>query len=133
MHIVGPYMTTTRYNSKSRKVPNTASARKAKIKHDTWLRGQGLHPEQLELQKAFKGQHKNALPNLSVDNHTPLGNNLAVDGGYRNGVMDNLHKESPATQKEILAKANCVAPAFSKGAYQYITPGSDLTDIGKKK
>jgi hypothetical protein len=133
MHIVGPGLTTTKYNSKGKKVANTAKARKAKMDHDAWLRGQGLHPEQLELQKAFKGQYRNSLPDLTVNSHIPVGNNLAVDGGYRHSVMDNLHHESSAIRKEILDKARRIAPAFSKGAYQYITPGSDLTDIGKKK
>jgi hypothetical protein len=47
--------------------------------------------------------------------------------------MANLANESPQTRKEILNKAKRIAPAYSKGAYQYITPKSDLTDIGKKK
>jgi hypothetical protein len=47
--------------------------------------------------------------------------------------MENLHKETPEVQKEIMAKANRTAPAYSKGAYQYITPGADLSDGGKKK
>jgi hypothetical protein len=47
--------------------------------------------------------------------------------------MVNLHKESAATQKEIIAKSKRLAPAYSKGAYQYITPGSDIADLGKKR
>ena len=34
---------------------------------------------------------------------------------------------------ETTAKSKRVALAFNKGAYQYITPGTDLTSIGKKK
>ena len=33
----------------------------------------------------------------------------------------------------INTKPNRTAPAYSKGAYQYITPGADLSDVGKKK
>jgi hypothetical protein len=47
--------------------------------------------------------------------------------------MENLHKESPEVQREIMIKAARTAPAYSKGAYQYITPGADLSDVGKKK
>lgn len=34
---------------------------------------------------------------------------------------------------KITEKSKRVAIAFNKGAYQYITPGTDLTSIGKKK
>ena len=50
-------------------------------------------------------------------------------------VMDprNLEKESPETRAAILEKSQRIAPAFSKGAYQLITEGMDLSDLGKKK
>ena len=73
------------------------------------------------------------LPNLKIHNNIPLGNNIPVKGGFRNGVMDNIKNETPEVQEAIIAKSKRIAPAFSKGAYQYITPGTDLSDIGKKK
>ena len=133
MHLVGPYMTTTKYNSKGKKVANTERERKAKAEHDAWLRKQGLHPEQRSLKKAVASKRVHDIPDYRADlrNTVPLGN--TIGNGYQTGVMVNLHKESPETQKEILAKAKRLAPAYSKGAYQYITPGSDIADLGKKR
>lgn len=50
-------------------------------------------------------------------------------------IMDprNLAKESPEIREAILAKSQRIAPAYNKGAAQYITDGADLTDIGRKK
>jgi hypothetical protein len=132
MHMCGPGLTTTKYNGKSKKGPNTAAARKSKAKHEAWLREQGLHPEQLELRRAFKGQHRNELPNLSVNNPIPLGNNIAVNGGYRNGVLDNLHKETEVVRQQILDKANCVEMAYNKGPLMYHSPGTDRSQLGSK-
>jgi len=133
MHMEKAYLTTTNYSGKGKRSPNTAAARKAKADHDAWLRKQGLHPEQRALAKAIKGVHRNALPDLTVESRYELSNNIKVDGGYQKGIMTKLRDESPETQKEILAKAARTAPAFSKGAYQYITPGADLSDLGRKK
>ena len=46
--------------------------------------------------------------------------------------MDNLHKETPETQKAILDKASRVMPLFNKGGLQYLTDGEDITQIGTK-
>lgn len=46
-------------------------------------------------------------------------------------IMDNLHKESPEIQKAIIAKSKQLAPAFSKGAYQYISE-NEVHCIGRK-
>lgn len=133
MHLVGPYMTTTKYNSKGKKVANSERERKAKAEHDAWLRKRGLHPDQKSSARNSKPIEINRIPDYRADlrNTVPLSN--AVGNGFKSGVMENLHKEKPEVQKEILAKAKRMAPAYSKGAYQYITPGSELADLGKKK
>ena len=130
MHLVGPYLTTTKYNSKKKK-SNSKRLEEATAKHNAWLAKQGLAPDQRKLKKAFTGDVRISIPDLTTTNPYELSN--VVGNGFRRGVMENLHKESPEVQKEILAKAARTAPAYSKGAYQYITPGVDLSDIGKKK
>jgi hypothetical protein len=35
-------------------------------------------------------------------------------------------------QQEIAFKRSCVAPAYNKGGYQYITPETDPKTIGRK-
>jgi hypothetical protein len=130
MHLVGPYMTTTKYSSKGKKAANTAKLRKATAEHDKWLRERGLHPEQRDLKKAFTGKAKIALPDLKVEENAPLSNK--VGNGFVKGVMANLHKESPEVQKAILDKASRVMPLFNKGGLQYATPGEDMTQVGSK-
>jgi hypothetical protein len=131
MHLEKAFLTTTRYSSKKKK-SNSKKAAEAEAKHNAWLAKQGLTPNQIQLKKAFVGNVRiNTKPDLTTSNPYQLSN--SVGNGYKKGIMENLHKESPEVQKEIMAKAARTAPAYSKGAYQYITPGADLTDVGRKK
>jgi len=132
MHMERPFLTTTKYNSKGKKPANTAAAREAKAKHEAWLRKQGLLPEQVEMKRMRTKSSSISLPNLKVDNPIPLSNNVAVKGGFRNGIMDNLHKESEAVKQEILDKASRCMPLFNKGGIQYATPATDMTTVGSK-
>ena len=59
MQTPGPYITTTRYNSKKKK-PN-AKQLKAQAEHDKWLRKQGVHPDQLAAKK-HKDVSINSIP-----------------------------------------------------------------------
>ena len=131
MHLVGPYLTTTKYGSKKKK-SNSKRLAESEAKHNAWLAKQGLTPNQLKLKKEFVGNVRiNTRPDLTTSNPYQLSN--SVGNGYKKGIMENLHKETPEVQKEIMAKAARTAPAYSKGAYQYITPGADLSDVGRKK
>jgi hypothetical protein len=131
MHLEKAFLTTTRYSSKQKK-SNSKRAAEAEAKHNAWLAKQGLTPNQIKLKKAFVGNVRvNTKPDLTTRNPYQLSN--SVGNGFKKGIMVNLHKETPEVQKEIMAKANRTAPAYSKGAYQYITPGADLSDVGKKK
>ncbi len=56
MHLVGPYMTTTKYNRKQKK-PN-AKVAKAQAEHEKWLRKQGVHPDQIAAKKEKRGKIK---------------------------------------------------------------------------
>jgi hypothetical protein len=127
MHLVGPYLTTTRYSSKQKKSKSQKQSL-ADAKHEQWLRKRSLHPDQI---KGVGFNARNTIPNYRVDNPHQLGN--GVGNGFQRGIMVNLHKEKPEVQKAILDKAKRTAPAYSKGAYQYITPDQDLSDLGRKK
>lgn len=130
MHLVGPYLTTTRYNGKKKL---SAKEQKAKADHEAWLKKQGLHPDQLATRKALKGtgKTKRELPNYKVESTIPLSNTI-VDGGRARGIMANLHKEKPEVQQAILDKASRVMPLFNKGGLQYATPDTDMTTVGSK-
>jgi len=130
MHLVGPYLTTTRYGKNKNKLPNTAAKRHADAKHDAWLRKRGLHPDQRDLKKAFTGEARLSMPDYKTDENIPLSNILG--NGYVRGIMANLHKEKPEVQKEILDKASRCMPLFNKGGYQYATPDTDMKMVGNK-
>ena len=130
MHLVGPYMTTTRYNGKARKSKSVKAAAAA-AKHDEWLRQRGLHPEQRDLQRAFKGKHVNSIPSYSSDRDLPELSN-GIGNGYKKGIMANLHKESPEVQQAIMDKASRCLPLYNKGGYQFATPGTDMTMTGSR-
>ena len=130
MHLVGAYMTTTRYSGK-RKKSNSKKLADATDKHNDWLAKQGLTPNQIQLKKAFVGNVRiNTKPDLSTSNPYQLSN--SVGNGYKKGIMENLHKESPEVQKEIMIKASRCMPLFNKGGLQYATPGEDMTQVGTK-
>jgi hypothetical protein len=131
MHLAGPYMTTTQYNRR-RKKSNSKRAAESEAKHNEWLAKQGLTTNQIKLKKAFIGNVRHTIQSDDDTRSSPKLSN-SVGNGFKKGIMENLHKERPEVQKEILAKAARTAPAYSKGAYQYITPGADLSDIGRKK
>jgi hypothetical protein len=129
MSLVGPYLTTTRYGGKKkRKLPNTASLREATAKHEAWLKKQGLHPEQRELKRAFTGKAKIELPDYKVESKYQLSH--GIGNGFKQGVLANLHKETPEVQRAIMDKAARTTMAYNKGPIQYFSPESDTTNIG---
>ena len=128
MHLVGPYMTTTRYNGKSKK-SKSVKAVTAAAKHDEWLRQRGLHPEQRNLQRAFKGKHVNSIPDYTITRHSAELSN-GIGNGYKKGMMANLHKETPEVQRAVMEKAARTTMAYNKGPIQYFSPESDKTNIG---
>ena len=130
MHLVGPYLTTTKYGSKKKK-SNSKRLAESEAKHNAWLAKQGLTPNQLKLKKEFVGNVRiNNRPDLTTSNPYQLSN--SVGNGYKKGIMENLHKESPEVQKEIMLKASRCMPLFNKGGLQYATPGEDMTQVGSK-
>jgi actin-related protein len=134
MHLEKPFLTTTRYKSQTKK-SNSRRLAEANAKHNEWLEKQGLTPNQIKLKKAFIGNVvRESITDSNMDrNPHELSNNLHVGGGgYKKGIMANLHKEKPEVQKEILDKASRVMPLFNKGGLQYLTPGEDIKTVGTK-
>jgi hypothetical protein len=130
MHLVGPYLTTTKYGSKKKK-SNSKRLAESEAKHNAWLAKQGLTPNQLKLKKEFVGNVRiNTRPDLTTSNPYQLSN--SVGNGYKKGIMENLHKETTEVQKEIMLKASRCMPLFNKGGLQYATPGEDMTQVGSK-
>ena len=79
MHLVGPYMTTTKYNSKNSNRKKTDRQIKAEAEHDKFLRKQGVHPEQLAAKGKRVGIHN--IPDYRSTKETiPLSNKIAGHG-----------------------------------------------------
>ena len=51
MHLMGPYMTTTRYNSKKKSSKKTQAQIQAEQAHDKYLRKMNMHPDQIAERK----------------------------------------------------------------------------------
>ena len=56
---------------------------------------------------------------------------------YSNGKTDytlafERGQETQSTIDAIKEKASCTAPLYSKGAYQYVTPKTNTSEIGRK-
>ena len=60
----------------------------------------------------------------------------SLDSGKHNTVKSSImaerYKESPEVRAEIERKANSLAPAYSKGAYQYIASEEAAKCAGRK-
>jgi hypothetical protein len=130
MHLAPVFVTTTRYNSKNKK-SKSAKAIAAAAKHDAWLRERGLHPEQRDLQRAFKGKYVNSIPDYTVTRHSAELSN-GIGNGFKKGIMANLHKESPEVQRAVMEKAARTTMAYNKGPIQYFSPESDKTNLGSQ-
>ena len=81
-------------------------------------------------------QRPDYMPDLSCpSNAAPLSNSIPGNG-FKKSVDDWKWKadreESAETIKEIERKKTRVAPAYNKGATQYITDGADPTTLGRK-
>ena len=134
MPLLPAYYTTT--NQRKRKQRKHDSS-----EHDAWLVKMGVSPKQIKAKKTTNKSWKSDYSNsLQVDRSTKHHEksiqevcNAPANATANRSVMANLHKESEETRKAILAKAARTAPLYSKGPYQYITDGTNLDDVGKKK
>jgi hypothetical protein len=142
MHLTHAGLTTLN-TGRNKKKPSVRQNRAA-AEHDKWLRSQGLHPEQIAQRQ--KNKTKKATVDAStssMEKISSLGNGFAPIVAKRS-VFDSVwrrdYEDDPLmAEREAIAlqqaeeKKKRIAPAYSKGAYQYISEGTDLKDIGRKK
>lgn len=100
----------------------------AKRKHAEFLRSVG-YKKQTQLGKC------NKFPDLSVRKTLQTSDKI-VAGGYKRSIDDYKWRreaaETAATIQEIERKKKQIAPAYNKGAYQYIVEDTDLKALGNK-
>lgn len=120
-------------NNRSKKKKASAVVKRANAVHVEWLKSVG-----------YEGKRKNVDRSYNFDvsitayrpgNAAPLSN--AIGNGFRGKSVDDYKwrkdmSESKETIAEIERKKTRIAPAYNKGATQYITDGADPRYIGKK-
>ena len=112
----------------------TSSGRKKPSKKTLRLREERKAYFAAILKGSRKERPINMPEPLEKKNLVPLSN--SVGNGFKRSVHDYKWKrdreESVATIKEIEKKKSRIAPAFNKGAVQYITDGADVQTLGRK-
>lgn len=137
-HLEKPYIN----NIGSTKKKPSAKLMRAQQEHNTYLRSLGLHPDQLAAKP--KAAPRKLKQVVTVDRNGPQVSNGFAPGGAKKSVFDSewqrTYEDDPqmAERERVAlvqaeAKKKRIAPAYSKGAYQYITPSSNLSDLGNKK
>ncbi len=97
--------------------------------------GTGIFYEKLD--KNFKSGHK--IPSYETPREDPTRDlpsmpmNVKVDSTARKSIMESvLHgEESQEVRDEVIRKSKCLAPAYNKGALQYVGSKEDAKDVGK--
>jgi len=105
---------------------------KAKEEHERWLFARGLTDQQLAQKKKASKIPRETIIRFKDDRGLPPTSDK-VGNGFKTTMMSKIHLEPKGVQEEIIRKAKCLAPPYSKGAYQYVTPNSNPEDLGKKK
>ena len=123
----------------------TKAQREALAKYNAERRRMGLQP--VDTLKAMtinrnKVESGNKIPDdgartrndraLSIPS---LSERVSPDATARNTMMERAlsGKEKPEVAAEIIRKGQCLAPAYSKGAYQYVGSTDQAQDAGRKK
>ena len=121
----------TRQSSGRKKPSKSKRFLQAQVEHQKFLASVGFFGKRKNVDRPYN------MPDLSIESSAaPLSNRLDFDGGYKRSIDDHKWKrdrvESKATIEEIERKKTRVAPAYNKGATQYITDGADPTTLGRK-
>lgn len=77
------------------------------------------------------------IPTYAVatgSSHRSISIDKVGGGGFRKSMTDRafLEGEREEVRNEILRKAKSIAPAYSKGAYQYVGTEEDAKYVGRK-
>lgn len=140
MGLVGPWLTTT--NTRKRNTKTTKRKQAELIEYNKERKARGLDPlTSFVIPKRDKKViTMNKIPSLMVPAdrstaHIKSLNPTDMSPCTVKSIMDpkELAKETPEVREAILAKSKRIAPAYNKGAAQFISDEMDPTDIGRKK
>lgn len=98
--------------------------------HAKSLRGPKKKPSEYVPKSNWRMEEDTTLKIKSLDTIDSF--TLVVDKTrmHQNDAVMNAREE--IAQRLLAAKKNRIAPAYNKGAYQYITDGTDPKELGKK-
>jgi hypothetical protein len=110
MHLVGPYMTTTKYSRKKSAKKKSQKQIASELAHDKWLRARGIAPDQLreKLPTDAKGNRKGIYKAPDYKQHQgtyTLGNNLVGSTAKR---QENVYTGDELAGIGMLHKSNMV-------------------------
>ena len=113
MHLVGPYMTTTRYNRKQKPSNNKRNIA-AQAEHDKWLSKMNAHPDQIK-----ENKKKNAGVSIrSIPDYRSMGNSIPTSDVMPGGSTAPAERQVYSGERTLLGvavmhKSNLV-PVFGK-------------------
>lgn len=87
--------------------------------------------------KSTNVQLKSKIPTYEIVERNPNDIPSVAQSGYiavRRSKTDlhYLEKETPEVRDAIIAKSKRLAPAYSKGSYQYISDDAEIKTLGRK-
>ena len=116
MHLVAPYMTTTRYNRKQKPSKNKRNIA-AQAEHDKWLRKMNAHPDQIK-----ENKKKNADVSIrSIPDYRSVGNTIPTSDVIPGGSTAPRERLTYSGERTLLGvaimhKSNMVPVFDSKDA-----------------
>ena len=100
MHLVGPYMTTTRYNRKQKPSNNKRNIA-AQAEHDKWLRKMNAHPDQIK-----ENKKKNAGVSIrSIPDYRSMGNSIPTSDVIPGGSTAPAERQVYSGERRLLGVA----------------------------
>lgn len=139
-HLVGPWLSTTRI--RRRKIKITKRKQLELDEYNQERKSKGLESiSSFIVPKPNKNLNTmTKIPSLQIPEGRSTSHIKSLDPTNMSpcpvtSIMDpkTLAKESKETREAIIAKSKRIAPAYNKGAAQFISDGMDPTDIGRKK
>jgi len=104
MHLVGPHLTTTKYNSK-KKPANTQKLRDTRDAHERWLDRMGIGKIKPPVDRKGRRIGLYDIPDYRVESTVPLGNRVAGNGVK---VTENRYTGNEIAGIAVTHKSNLV-------------------------
>jgi hypothetical protein len=121
-------------HDRSKRRKTSAKQARANAAHAEWLKSVGYYGKRKDVDRSYNFECS-FLTIVSDRVPPPVSN--AIGNGYKGRSVDDYKwrkdvTETSATIAEIERKKTRVAPAYNKGATQYITEGTDPRYLGRK-